>query len=515
MPEDTQEKPEAQTDESQDAAQAEAPAAEEAPDAAAEDKHPIEVDVEDAGTLRKKVTVTVPQGRIESKFDEMFGELANTAQVPGFRIGRAPRRLIEKRFGKEVRQDVRNAVIGESLGDALQKADLKTLGEPEIDLEKIELPETGDLSFGFEVEIEPEFELPELKDISVTKQALEVTDQHVDEYVVQLRQMQARHEDSDAPADEGDQVLAGTKVTVDDLPPVERHGVTLRVAAGQVEGLPLVDLGKELAGKKAGDTAKLTMTVPDAHPNEEWRGKEATVEITVSQVRKRVLPEVNDEFAAGAGFDNLAEMREYLAGRMRTQLVSEIQRDLRSQICRYLIENTSFDAPEGVARRHTTTLLQRRYIELLQRGVPREQIDERLTELQAAAAQQAQTDLKLQFILNRIAEAEEVEVNDAEVNARVAQIAQAYNRRPERLRQELEQDGTLSQVESSLREEKVLDKLLEQADVTEAKPEEKAEPQDGPGEGENKSARKAAKKSTKKSAKKKAKKSSKKADESE
>jgi len=510
MPEDTQERPETQTDE----AQTEAPAAaDEAQEETTEEKFPIEVDLEDAGTLKKKVTVTIPQGRIESKFDEMFGELANTAQVPGFRIGHAPRRLIEKRFGREVRQDVRNAVIGESLGDALEKADLKTLGEPDIDLEKIELPDSGDLSYDFEVEIEPEFDLPDLKNIAVNKQAMEVTDDHVDEYIGQMRQMQAHHEDSDAAAGDGDQVLAGTKVTIADLPPVERHGVTLRVAAGQVEGLPLVDLGKELAGKKAGDSATLTLTVPDAHPNEDWRGKEAAVEVTVSQVRKRVLPEVNDEFAQSAGFDDLAEMREYLAGRMRTQLVTETQRDMRNQICRHLLENTSFEVPDGVARRHTTALLQRRYIELLQRGVPREQIDERLTELQAAASEQAQTDLKLRFILGKIAEAEGVEVAPAEVNSRVAQMAQAYNRRPERLRQELDQDGTLSQVESSLREEKVLDKLLEQANVTEVQPEAKKEPEGKAGE--KKSAKKKTKKSAKKSTKKKSKKSSKKSDDSE
>ena len=129
------------------------------------------VEVEDAGTLKKKITVTVYRDKIDAKRDEMFGELGTSAQVPGFRIGRAPKRLLEKRFGKEVSQDVRNSLIGESVGEAIKETELKTLGEPDIKLDEIELPDTGDLSFSFEVEVAPEFDLPKLKGIPVNKPA--------------------------------------------------------------------------------------------------------------------------------------------------------------------------------------------------------------------------------------------------------------------------------------------------------------------------------------------------------
>ena len=109
------------------------------------------VAVEDAGTLKKKVTVTVPRERIDAKFDELYGELGHSAQIPGFRIGHAPRRLVEKRFGREVGKDVRNGIIGESIGQALEQAELSTLGEPDLDLEAIELPDDGDLAYSFEV----------------------------------------------------------------------------------------------------------------------------------------------------------------------------------------------------------------------------------------------------------------------------------------------------------------------------------------------------------------------------
>jgi len=447
--------------------QAEDQTAEEAQQAEGDGLPANSVDVEDAGTLRKKVTITVPRERIDAKLDEMFGELAQTAQVPGFRIGRAPRRLVEKRFGREVSEDVRNALVGESLGDAIEKAALKTLGEPDLDLDGIELPETGEMSYSFEVEVAPDFDLPELKGIQVEKRSIELTDERIDTYVDQLRQSRARHEAADAPAAEGDLVSADAVITGEGVRPHERKNLTLRVAPGQVEGLPLVDLPQALTGKKAGESASLSINVPETHPNEEWREKELSVELTITEVRSRILPELDDEFAVANGFDSLTDMREFVSNSMKSRLVEETTRAMRQQVRQYLLDNTDFELPEGVSQRHAARTLQRRYIDLLQQGIPRETIDERITELQAAATEEAKQELKLQFILGKIADEAEIVIDEAEVNSQVAQMAASYNRRPERFRHELEQDGTLAQVEVALREQKALDRLLEDAEVTE------------------------------------------------
>ncbi len=458
------------------------------------------VDVAEAGMLKKKVTITISRERIDAKRDEMFGELSSSAQVPGFRIGRAPRRLLEKRFGKEVGEDVRNSLIGESIGDAIEKSDLKTIGEPDLDLDKIEMPETGELEFSFEVEVAPEFDLPELKGIEVEKAVVEVTDAQIDDQLTQWAEQQAKYEDTDKAAAEGDVVVAGATIKVEGQDATERPGLTLRVAPGQVEGLPLVDLGKELAGKKAEQTAKLKLTVPDSHPNEDWQGKEATVEIHISQVRQRILPEINDAFAEGLGFDALKELRVFLRDRFDSQMEVEVRRRLRQQIEQHLLDGTDFELPEGLVQRHTAQLIQRRTIDLLQRGVPRERIEENVTELKAAASEQADRDLKLQFIVGKVAEDREITVSPAEVNSRIAQMASGYGRRPERLRQELAADGSLGQLESVLLEEKTIDSLLQDAKLTEAKPGEKEKKA-------KKTAKKAAEKTEKKTEKKAAKKS--------
>jgi trigger factor len=441
-----------------------------------------QVNVEDAGTLKKRITVTVPRVRIDSKRDEMFGELSESAQVPGFRVGRAPRRLLEKRFGKEVDTDVRNSLLGESIGDAIEQSDLRTLGEPDIDLEAIEVPDAGDMEFSFEVEVFPEFELPPLEGIAVEKPKLEVTDERIDEHLRQIAESRAKFEPSDEPAEPGDMVVAAADIRGEEIEDVHRPGLTLRVGAGQIEGIPLVDLGKELTGSKAGDIVSMKVTVPGAHPNEDWQGKEVTVEVTLSEVRKRRVPEIDEETAESLGFDSLKELREYVGEQMSQRIESEAQQAMRRQIEDYLVENVEMEIPEGIANRHATRILQRRYVEMLRSGMPRERVDEQMTELQAQATEAARDQLKRQFVLTKIAEQRDLTVSEGEVNAAVAQMASMYGRRPERFRQELAADGTLEQLSDSMLQDKVLDQLLQSATVSEVDAGASSDEGDKPGE---------------------------------
>ena len=434
--------------------------------------------VEDCGTLKKKVCDTVPEARIEAKLNEMFGELSETAQVPGFRVGHAPRRLIEKRFGKEISNDVRNALVGDALGKVSEKAKLMVIGDPDLKLDEITLPEKGDMSFSFEVEVAPDFELPQLKGIKVNRPVIKIDDARVDEALDNIRRSQAKHEVTQDAAVEGDIVLAGSKISGEGLEPHEHHGLVIRVAPGQVEDLPLLELGTELAGKKAGDTVTIKVTAPQAHPNEAWRGKELTVELTISEVRHTVLPEVNEEFAVAMGFENLSQLRQQVSVRLQARVAMETQQAMRTQICKYLLDNVKFDLPQGVVERHAKGLLTRRYIDLMYQGVPKEKIDEHLAQMQASIGEQAALDLRLSFMLGKVAEQEKIDVTEGEINARVAAMAQQNNRRPERMRQDMDADGSLTNLVDSLREEKALDKLLEDAEISEVTPEVEAKASD-------------------------------------
>lgn len=450
------------------------------------------VQTEDVGVLKKKVTVTVPRDRIEAKRDEMFGELAKSALVPGFRIGHAPRRLIEKRFGKDVTQDVRNALVGESLSSVIEKAKLKTIGEPDLKLDEIELPDEGDMEYSFEVEVAPEFQMPETVGFPLKRPKVEITDERVDQVLNEFRQQYAEYQPSDKPAARNDLVTADAKISGEGIEPLEVPDLNLRVAPGQVEGLPLVDLGDKLQGRKPGDRVQLTVKVPLAHPTESWREKELTVDLAIKSIQARKLPELSDDFAREMGAEGLDDLRANVRRNMQSRLDAEVQQALRDQTVQYLLNNTQLEVPAGAAERQTARLVQRRYVDLLYRGVPREQIDERLTELQAAASEEAVRELKVSFILGQIAQDENIQVGDEEINSRIAAMARQTNRRPERLKQEMQADGSLSSLASAIAEQKAVDILIDRANITDQEPaagqEQAEEPQAEPQQAEDKPA---------------------------
>jgi trigger factor len=432
---------------------------------------PNTVTIEDAGDATKKITIEVSRERIDAKYNEIFGELRTSAQVPGFRMGHAPRRLLEKRFSKEVGQDVRNAVVSEALGKAVEANDLKILGEPDIKMDELVLPESGNFTFSITVEVKPEFDLPEYAGIEVSKPAAEVTDERID----QALKMFLSHRGTVAPTTEGaeedDTIVADVKLTGEGIGTRKIEAQELQVGPAALEGIPLENLGEKLAGAKAGETVTVEATVPETHAEEAWRGKTAKFELAIQEVKRMEVPELTDELAGDFGFENVAGFRDYVRGSLEQRMAAESQQTMRDQVCKYLLDNTKVELPAGVAARNTVNALRRRYVDLLQRGVPREQIDQNLELLQAQAGEQAQVELKLSFVLEKIAEKEEITVEEGEINSRIAQMAAQYGRRPERLRSEMTSEGTLDQVGVQIREQKALDKLLEMAKVTDAAPE--------------------------------------------
>lgn len=434
--------------------------------------------IEDAGTLKKRVTVEIPESEIESKLDENFGELASSGQVPGFRIGRAPRRLIEKRFGKDVRDQVRLSMIASGLERAIEEAELKTIGDPDVDHEKIELPEQGPMTFAFEVEVEPEFDLPGLEGIEITEHEREISEQDIDQQIENARWGSAvlGEQTEEAKIAENDQIVGDLKIEIGDEPPILTHEADIVVRSHPIEGILFEDLAKALDGTQVGQTIETQATVSDEHENEPWRGKQAKLSVTVKKISKWILPELNDELAQKVGANSVAEWREQLKVQLNAQKGQQIRRDKDDQVRKYLVENVSFDLPERLTDRQTQRVLVRRVIELRRMGVPEILVEEKLDELRTRARDQAVEDLKFSFICAKIARHYEIEVSDEEVNSTIAGIAIQQGRRPERIREEMVRDGSLSNVFEYVTEGKVLEKLIDNAKIVKAKPDQADEP---------------------------------------
>lgn len=477
-------------------------------------KREVKAEVEEIGTLRKALTVTVPASVIANQVDHNFDELRHDAIVPGFRKGHAPRRLVEKRFGHEVRQSLKTAIIGQSYYAAIENEELDVLGDPLFRiaskeqeggvklmdigeaLQHVTLPEGEDFSYTCELEIRPEFEVPELKGIAVAKPEVAVGDDDVNEALERQQKIRGRFEPiGDGAAEKDDMLVADVKLSVDGTEVKTEENVQVGVRATRLDGVQLPDLEAKLVGIKVDETRTVDCEIPDDYERTDLRGKKGEFTFTVREL-KRLKPATVEQLAEQFGCESADQLRELVREDLEADRDQTAQRAQRDQIYDYLLENTDLALPEQLSARQTDRAVVRRVIELRQRGVPESDVEAHIDELRTSAKEQVTRDLKLAFILEKVAEQLGVEVTDEEVNTEIARMARQYNRRFDRVRDELQSQGLLSQLADQIKQDKCITQLLSDAEISEGAPEKKA--------GEQKSAKKTkkkAKKSTKKTEK--------------
>jgi len=447
------------------------------------------VTIEEAGPCKKKVIVEIPQEAIKNATDEQYNSLRKEAMVPGFRKGRAPRRLLEKRFGKETTEQVKLKLLADASDAAVKDNELDVLREPDIDFENIELPATGTLKFDFEIEVRPEFDLPELDGIPVEKKKLKVTNEQIDRETEQLRKWSGMW----IPREDGvveleDQIIADVALKAADAEEEEKlDNIEIYVRQnGFVGAIPVEKLDELLVGAKASDTKETSVEVPKTYFREEYRGKKVDIRITIKDIKRLEPAALDEDFLKKFGVEDKAELHEKICDTLQSRLEQQVRTEMAEQIYRYLLDNTDFDLPVDVVADHSTTLLQRQYSNLLMRGLSREQIEEQMEQLKAGSEQQAKQQLKTFFIMDKIADKLEVDVNEEEINGHIARLAIQQGQRPERMREQMVREGSLAQFRLQVREDKCIAKLLESAKISEIEP--------------AKAAKKAAKKTTKKAA---------------
>jgi trigger factor len=435
------------------------------------------VTIEDAGPCKKKVIIEIPLEKITNATDDQYKELQRDALVPGFRKGRAPRRLLEKRFGKEASESIKLKLLADASESAIKDNELKTLGEPDIDFENIELPEEGPMKFDFLVEVQPEFELPELEGIPVNKTKLEVTDKQIDGEIDQMRKWSGVWTPrKDEAAELDDQIIADAILKIEGIEEEEKlDNIEIYVRQnGFVGQIPVETLNELLIGAKAGESKQTNIEVPKTYYKEEYRGKKVDLNIEIKDIKWLKPAELDESLFQRAGVENESELREKTHDKLQKQLESQIKTEMTEQVYKYLYDNTDFDLPLDVVAQQAESALRRQYIQLMMRGLSREQISEHMEQLQASSEEQAKKQLKTFFIMDKISDKFKIEVSEEEINGYIAQLAVERSQRPERMKEQMEHDGSLAQFKMEVRQNKCIEKLLESAKITEKKPQKKA-----------------------------------------
>ncbi|KUI38886.1 trigger factor [Mycobacterium sp. IS-1496] len=397
--------------------------------------------VEKLSPTRVRINVEVPFTELEPDFDRAFKELAKQVRLPGFRPGKAPRKLLEARVGREAMLD---QVVGEAVPgrytEAVTSSDVQPLGQPEIEITKKEYGE--DLVFTAEVDVRPEITLPDLSALEITVDPIEITDEEVDAELQSLRARFGTLTGVERPAQDGDFVSIDLSATVDgqDVPEAKTEGLSHEVGSGQlIEGLD-----DAIVGLSEGESKEFTTTLAAG----EHAGKEAVVTVTVKSIKERELPEPDDEFAQLASeFDTIDELKESLTEQVRRVKRVQQAEQIRDKALELLLEQTEVPLPEKIVQAQIDDTVHNaihgldhdedRFAEqLAEQGSSREEFD-------ANTRTEAEKAVKTQLLMDALADQLEVQVGQGDLTERLVLMSRQYGLEPQQLLQILQQNNQL------------------------------------------------------------------------
>ncbi len=437
-------------------------------DEAPKPKLDLDVAIENRSACERHLTVTIARDDIDRYFDTEFSELVPKAQVPGFRPGRAPRKLIEARFRKDVADRVKMNLLMDSLEQIHEEHELSAIGEPDLDLNAVEVPETGPLTFEFDLEVRPEFDVPDWKGMRIEKPVRQIDQADIDRHLARMLADRGRLVPYDGPAETGDYVTCNLTFMSDGRVLAQAHEEVIRIRPvlsfrdGRIE-----QFDQLMAGASAGETRTGTALISPDAPNEALRGQTVTAAFQILEVKRLQLPELNAELLDEFGFELEADLRDAIKEQLELQLEYEQRRRAREQITRHLTVSATWELPPEMLKRQASRELDRAVMELQSAGFSDDDIRARRNQIRQNTMAETARALKEHFILERIAESEQIEAEPPDYDREIELIAVNRGDSPRRVRAKLEKSGSMDVLRNQIIERKVIDRILEHAEFTE------------------------------------------------
>lgn len=425
------------------------------------------VHLADVGPCRKHVRVIISRNDLDAKLKEKFNEMAPEAQVPGYRPGKAPRKLLEKKFFKEVADQIKGELLLQSLEQLAEDNKLNPIAQPNIDPFKIELPESGPLTYEFEIEVAPEFDLPNYKGLALKRPVKEITKAEVDEALAKFLRRFAELEPREGGLEVGDQILADVKIELDGKQLSEFKDLSLRVDPQLAfqDGLA-ADFGAKMKGAKEGDVRQVEIQLSPALADANLRGKKAKGSFTVKKAMKVKLPDLDEEFLSAVGAESEDDLKSRMRGVLEKQFEYEQRKAAREQVLQHIAAAATWDLPNDLLHRQARRNLSRRVLELQNAGFSEDEIRARANLLQQDILNSTARGLKEHFVLQKIAEVEKIEVNDEDVNQEIESIAMQTDESPRKVKARLQREDMLDTLVTEILERKALDLVLQHASYT-------------------------------------------------
>lgn len=413
--------------------------------------------------------VEVEAKAVDDVFDSVTKDFQKQAALPGFRPGKAPRELVVKKYSAEITDEAKRKLIGENYRKALEEKKLNVIGYP--DIEEITFGRGQNLQFAATIETAPEFELPEYKGLPAKREDKSVTDEDVERALKMLAQQHVKFETVQRELRMGDIAVVNYTGTCDGKPITE----TAPTARGLTEkknfwldiepNAFIEGFAAQMTGAKASEKRTVNVDFPADFVTKELQNKKGVFEVEILEVKEKILPLIDDEFAKKYGAENLEKLRAGVRLDLENELKHSQSRSIRAQTVRALLDRVQFDLPETPVANVTRNVVYDHVREHTRRGIPREIIEEKKDEIYSTAAASAKERVKLTFLVQRIAEKEKISVSQEDALTQARMIAATHQIPLDQFLKDLQKRDAVNELYDQALHEKVLAFLENNAKV--------------------------------------------------
>ena len=425
----------------------------------------MKIDIDELSAVQRKVRVELPAETVASEFAHAYKNLGNRVRVKGFRTGKIPRSVLQGIYGEEVKGEVKSHLVEESLGEVIKERGLQIVSRPEV--EANDLSEGSDFSFSAVFEIKPEIEVKDYLGVEVEKSKIAVTDDQVQDALKRIQEGHARLElvEGRDIVQSGDFVMLDFEGTIAGKPFSGGKGENYTIEVGSGHALPQFE--EAVAGLKIGERQSVPVPYPETYPNKEIAGKSVDFSIAVREIKQKVLPTLDDEFAKDHGeHGSLEELKASIRKRLEEELKHYQDEDLKEKIVSRLIENHAFAIPPSMVERQTRYLMERYQNQVQQTGAETDAappMEEARKTLEGRAARQVQATL----LVEKISQQEKIEITDKDIQERVDTMARSAGDRAKSVREYYARPEARDDLRAQMVFDRTLGYLLERAQIKE------------------------------------------------
>ncbi len=411
-----------------------------------------------------ELKVEVEEERVNEALNQAYKKVVKDVNVPGFRKGKVPRKVLEARFGKEIlHKDALDFLIPRAYREAVDEAGIEPIAQPDIN--DYYIAENEPATFTAEVEVKPEVKLGEYKKLGIKRDETEVSEEDIEERLEQSREQHSQLISSDKElVEEGDYLIIDYEGKIDGeiFPGGSAEEFSLEIGSGTF----IPGFEEQLVGKKVGEETEITVTFPEDYNAEDLAGQEAVFTVNIKEIKEKEIPELNDDFAKEAGdFETLEELKDDIKKKIQEQKEKQAENKFKNDIVEKAVENTEVEVPDTLINNELDQMYQNLSYSLMQQGLEVDKyfeymgIDEK--EWREKNREQAAKMAKNNLILEAIAKEEGIEISEEELDNKVKEIAEENDQDVKQVKAILQMQGQLASMKEGLRVEKTLDYLVE------------------------------------------------------